>query len=64
MNDVEETHNVFRSDDLWKQSTLFEDIETYQSSLFTPLLLDSRLSSRFHSERANHTHNRSPLNQI
>lgn len=35
-------HDVFSSDYLWKKSTLFQDAETYESSLFAPLELDSK----------------------
>lgn len=35
-------HNVFSSNDLWKQSAFFQDPDTYESFLFAPLELDSR----------------------
>jgi hypothetical protein len=42
MDEGDAVHNVFSSDRLWKQSSLYEDAETYESSLFAPLQLDSK----------------------
>jgi hypothetical protein len=44
-------HDVFASDQLWKQSTLFADSDAYDSALFAPLQLDSESVASFHLER-------------
>lgn len=47
MDEGDGIHNVFSSDHLWEQSTLFEETDVYQSSLFAPLQLDSRFCRVF-----------------
>lgn len=41
MDEAGEAHNIFNSDQLWKQSSLFADPDSYESTLFAPLQLDS-----------------------
>ncbi|KAF1945202.1 hypothetical protein EJ02DRAFT_442060 [Clathrospora elynae] len=40
MDAEDPVHDVFRSDRLWQQPTLFTDPDAYESSLFAPLQLD------------------------
>jgi hypothetical protein len=51
MDNGASAHDVFASDQLWKQSTLFADSDAYNSALFAPLQLDSESVASFHLER-------------
>ena len=42
MDEDDAEHNVFRSDQLWKGSSLFATTNAYESALFHPIELDSR----------------------
>lgn len=46
--------DVFSSDQLWKQSTLFTDSALYESALFAPLQLDSEFVACLHLQRVHH----------
>lgn len=43
MEEEDAIHNAFSSSGLWKQSSFYQDPDTFESALFTPLQLDSKL---------------------
>lgn len=45
-NEEDPDHDVISSDPLWKQSTLFQETDAFESSLFSPLQLDSQSRRR------------------
>jgi hypothetical protein len=55
MEDAAVVDNIFSSGQLWKQSTLFDDPDAYESNLFTPLQLDSKTVACLRLERVART---------